>query len=427
VTATTRIRAALSDVMLRGLKPPAKGRIELFDTVAPGLEARLTTHGVLTFSTVVRTRDGERPRLTLGRYPEITLAQARKWARDQRAAVRLGTNPAAEQRAARAARAAQDARPTVAARLAEWQNAKAADWKPGYAAGVQRMAEKFINPALGDVALVDISRAQWIKLVSDVRAPRQKSRKPSASTATWLYTTLSSFLSHAEAVGWIEAHPLPRKGLIKVAPKVTPRERVLSDAELVAVWQASAKRSPKMKAFIRLSFLSGARQDEVANIAKGEIDLAASCWTIPAERTKNARAITIPLGTLARAELAAVWPDEPAGDTYRLLGAVTGGGLAGFSSLKRRVDADLKAAGHTLKPWRWHDLRRTVRTGLSRLGVNDTVAELAVNHISVMSGLRGTYDRHDYGQEIIDALTKWQDHVRALLRENVLPFSRATA
>jgi integrase len=438
MTTTTRIRAALSDVMLRGLKPPTKGRIELFDTVAPGMEARLTSHGVLTFSTVVRTRDGERPRLTLGRYPGVTLAQARKWARDQRAAVRLGANPAAEERTARAARTAQDARPTVAARLTVWQDAKAAGWKPRYAAEVRRMADKIIGPTLGAHALADVTRADWMKLVADVRTkgtPRGKpadlrkatKRKPAPATASWLYSTASSFLSHAEAMGWIEQHPLPRKGLVTVAPRVAARERVLTDPEVVALWHASAKRTPKTCCFIRLLLLTGAREDEVANIAKGEIDRAAGRWTIPIERAKNAREITVPLNDLAQAELAAIWPDDRAGDGYRLLGAIDGGGFSGFSGLKRRVDRDLAAAGHQFAPWRWHDLRRTVRTGLSRLGVNETVAELAVNHVTVLSGLRGVYDRHSYAQEIIDALAAWQGHIAALPGDNVLPFAQRSA
>ncbi len=433
------LRTQLSDAALRALKPPTKGRIELQDTLVPQLWARLTSTGALTFSIVTRTRDGRQVRPTLGQWPTLPLAQARKQARDLLAAIRTGADPTAEKEAARQAHAAIGARPTVAQRLTEWQAAKAGEWKPRYAAEVRRVADRIIGPVLGDRALAGVLRADWMQLIADVRTkgtPRSKpadtrkkapKRRPAPGTAAWLYSTASSFLSHGEAMGWIGEHPLPRKGLVTVAPRVAARDRALSDAEVAALWRVSAQRSPKTRCFIRLLLLTGARQDEAANIAKGEIDRAAGRWTIPQERTKNAREITVPLSPLALAEFAAIWPDDGAGEAYRLLGGIDGGGFAGFSGLKRRVDRDLAAAGHHLAPWRWHDLRRTVRTGLSRLGVNETVAELAVNHVTVLSGLRGVYDRFEYFEEILAALTAWQNHIAALLGENVVPFARVTA
>jgi integrase len=428
------LRTQLSDAALRALKPPKNGRIELQDALVPQLWARFTSAGVMTFSILTRTRDGRQVRPTLGQWPTLSLAEARRQAKDMLAAIRTGADPTAEKEAARKARAGNEARPTVTQRLAEWQAAKAGEWKPRYGAEVRRMAEKIIEPQLGDHALLDVGRADWMKLVADVRSkgtPRAPDDRkvpkprPAPATASWVYSTASSFLSHAEAMGWIEVHPLPRRGLTKVAPKVASRDRVLSDSEVVALWQASAKRSAKTRCFIRLLLLTGAREDEAANIAKGEIDRAAGRWVISAERTKNAREIVVPLNNLALAEIAAIWPDDGAGDDYRLLGGIKGGGFSGFSGLKRRLDRDLAAAGHRFEPWRFHDLRRTCRTGLSRLGINETVGELAVNHVTVLSGLRGVYDRHDYAQEIIDALTTWQGHVSVLLGENVLAFPRA--
>jgi integrase len=395
------LRTQLSDATLRALKPPSKGRIELQDTLVPQLWARLTSAGTLTFSIITRTRDGRQVRPTLGQWPTLSLAQARKDARDTLAAIRAGADPTAEREAARKAHATAEAQPTVAQRLTEWQDAKAGEWKPGYACEVRRMADRIIGPVLGDRALADVTRADWMQLVSDVRTkgtPRSKpaspdtrktpKRKPAPGTASWLYATASSFLSHAEAMGWIEAHPLPRKGLTKIAPKVASRDRVLSDTEVIALWRASAKRSPKSRCFIRLLLLTGCRQDEAANVAKGEIDRDAGRWVIPCERTKNAREITVPLNDLALAELAAIWPDERAGDGYRLLGAIDGGGFAGFSALKRRIDRDLTAAGHQLAQWRWHDLRRTVRTGLSRLGpAEKQTNRVAAKNAGIESGI----------------------------------------
>jgi hypothetical protein len=123
-----------------------------------------------------------------------------------------------------------------------------------------------------------------------------------------------------------------------------------------------------------------------------EIDIDAARWTIPSKRTKNGVGYTLPLCALALAEIKAAGP--------ALLG------FSGFSKLKKALDEHSGVSG-----WRLHDLRRSMRTGLSRLGVPREIAEASVNHISGRSGLVGTYDRHDYADEIIEAIGRWQAHV----------------
>jgi integrase len=226
-----------------------------------------------------------------------------------------------------------------------------------------------------------------------------------------LYRVASSFLNHAEAAGWIDTPLLPRKGASRLAPPPPPRERALSEAELAAIWTASATEPPKPRAFIRLMILTGCRRAEAAGIATGEVDRAAGIWRLPAKRSKNRRAHVMPLCGLALAELDAVWPEhaEEAGDDWRLLGA-HGSAFVGFSKLKKRIDAKANIA-----PWCWHDLRRTVRTGLARLGVDRLHAERALNHVSGQSRVERTYDTHDYEAETLAALRRWQAYVASLV------------
>jgi integrase len=233
---------------------------------------------------------------------------------------------------------------------------------------------------------------------------------------------VSSFLNHAEAAGWIPLALLPRKGAATLAPQPSARARVLSDAELADVWTASEGLGEKPRAFVRLLILTAARRDEVAGIRAGEIDLEAGLWRLPAERTKNGQAITLPLGALALAELRAVWPAEPPGPDWRLLGRFAGEAFSGFSRVKARLDGALaeararRAAGaDPPAPWRIHDLRRTARTGMTRLGVPKDHAEAALNHVSSRSALERTYDRHDYAPEVLAALRTWQAYVAGLV------------
>ncbi len=399
----------LNDACLRGLKPPERGRLEVWDTRVVGLVLRLTPTGAASWSVRARTRDGKRTRPTLGAWPALGIADARKRALVHLAAIHGGADPVAQKRAARADRAAREAEPTVAERVAEWLAAREADrakpLKPRTAAEYRRTMERDVLPRIGGRPLRETTREDWTRLVA-------AKRRGAPAMASLLYRCASAFLGHAEAHGWVAASPLPRKGLAAIAPPLAARERVLTDEELHALWRASEALNPKPRAFVRLLILTAAREMEVADIAAGEVDLSAGRWTLPVGRTKNGTPHTVPLCPLALAEVAVVWPGQgaPAAPRRRLLGAIDGGGLRGFSKLKARLDALSGVTG-----WRWHDLRRTARTGMTRLGVPRDHAEAAINHVSGRSALERTYDRHDYAGEIVSALGCWQAHVARLV------------
>lgn len=415
----------LTDAFLRTVRPPAKGRIELRDKRVPGLVLRITSTGVATWSVRTRTKNGKQTRPALGTWPHTGIAEARKAAMAAIAAIQAGGDLIAEKQQARAERKAKAAERTVVERLKEWREAKEADtakpWSSRYASEVSRIAKRDIEPKLGKRLLAETTRADWAGLVA-------AKRKAAPAMAASLFRTVSSFLGHAEAHGWIAAPLLPRKGAATLAPAPAPRERSLTDAELVEVWQAAGSEPPKLRAFVRLLVLDAARELEAADIAVGEIDWSAGRWTIPGTRTKNKEPITLPLCPLALAELRAAMPNEDVGAEYRLLGRIRGSGFRGFSKLKSRLDGRIAAArrqaadeaGTKMVPmprWRWHDLRRTARTGMTKLGVPREHAEAALNHLSARSTLERTYDRYDYGPEIVAALSKWQAHVSDLVKE----------
>ena len=401
------MRRDLSDAWLRALKPPISGRLELRDARVMGLVLRITSTGVATWSVRTRTRDGKQTRPALGTWPAMGIAEARRAALAALAAVQSGADPVADRRKERQARRASLQEATVTTRLAEWQADRISNpvnpWSDRYAAEVERAAAHDILPRLGARKLVDTTRADWTGLVA-------AKRKAAPAMAASLYRLASAFLTHAEASGWIEHNPLPRRGAGTLAAPPAPRERVLTDAEVLAVWKAADREPPKLRAFVRLLILTAAREAEVAQIAAGELDLAAARWTIPAERAKNGRAYTVPLCPLALAEVRTVWPNATPGPGVRLLGRSGASGFTGFSRLKERIDA---ASG--VQAWRWHDLRRTARTGMARLGISGEHAEAAINHVSFRSKLVRTYDRHDYAAEVIAALGAWQSNVAQLV------------
>jgi integrase len=180
-----------------------------------------------------------------------------------------------------------------------------------------------------------------------------------------------------------------------------PRDRTFTDDELTALWQAIAKLPELPRAYFRVILLTGARRNEVRGMAWSELDLDAALWRLPAARNKSARSFELPLSAPVVETLRALPRIGP------MVFALDGKRPMTVHQLIERVRRD---AG--LLDVRLHDLRRTLRTGLAKLGVSFEVAERVLNH--AMPGLQAVYDRHDYAREKRIALTLWAEHVLGL-------------
>lgn len=213
-----------------------------------------------------------------------------------------------------------------------------------------------------------------------------------------------------------------RRGALDVNPwqstprpaRETARDRVLTDAEVGDLWHAAGAMDALWAAILRLLLLTGQRRGEVAGMLWAEVDLTANIWTLPGERTKNGKSHTVPLSADALAVLRQV---------KRWAGAVlTHEGArrtvpSGFGRTKGRLDAVMlraaEEAGRMMAPWTVHDIRRTVATGLQRLGVKLEVTEAVLNHVSgSRAGIVGVYQRHGWDREKAEAMDAWAAHVR---------------
>jgi integrase len=172
-----------------------------------------------------------------------------------------------------------------------------------------------------------------------------------------------------------------------------------------------------LRAFLRLLLATGCRLSEAAGIAVDEIDPVAAVWRLPARRTKNRKPHMMPLPSALLTELEALMPEGERSRLhgYRLLGHTHGGALTGFGKIKAAIDAK-----SGVSDWRFHDLRRTVRTRLAALGVAPDIAERCLNH-STATSLEATYNRHNYEAEILAALKRWQSHLTTLVDESSAP------
>jgi integrase len=192
-----------------------------------------------------------------------------------------------------------------------------------------------------------------------------------------------------------------------------PRERVLTDAEIVAFWRGCDSIGAPFGSCFQTMLLTGARLREVASMTRAKLD-DDGVWTVPGSRTKNGRSLTLTLPPLAR-EIIGNLPVIEGGFVFTTTGRTP---ISGFSRAKHDLDAAVaKSAGRAV-PFRLHDLRRTFVTGLAALGVALPVVERAVNHVSgSFGGVAGVYNKHDYRAEVAEALRRWATHVEGLVAE----------
>lgn len=193
-----------------------------------------------------------------------------------------------------------------------------------------------------------------------------------------------------------------------------PRQRALSDTELQAFLAdpTAATRFARLGRVITLLLLTGQRRGELAAARWSHIDLKAKTWKIPAENSKNGREQLVPLSAWAVEEFEHL--KKRAGRSVWVLPAKDPAQHLDPKLLSRGVAKNLerfKKIG--IKPFTLHDLRRTCRTGLSRLKVASHVAEMCIGHSQAK--LLATYDVHEYIDEKRAALNLWADHLRTLM------------
>jgi integrase len=356
----------------------------------PGFGIRLRGQGK---HYIVQYRVGRRQhRESLGDTRKITLDQARTVARRKFAEVALGTDPAAEKAKVRAANAVRALTLNVAAeRYLDYKKDRLSRSSLNSA---QRHFHTHFAPLLNR-PLADITRKEIAARLQEII------KEYGATAAARARSTLLTLFVWAMKEGLIEGNQNP------VALTNDPlggvdnsRDRVLSDAELAKVWNACGGDQDFNK-IIKLLILTGCRRDEIGSLKWSAID--DGVLTIPAARSKNRKAHSLTLPPLALDILKSI----PRREGRDYLFGQRGGGYSRWSfytTVLRNRLGDMPA-------FRLHDLRRTFRTGLGRLGIPSHVAELAINH--TRQGIQAVYDRHTYEREIGQALALWADHVLA--------------
>jgi integrase len=261
-------------------------------------------------------------------------------------------------------------------------------------AEVQRIVEKEMLPAWGHRSIRDIRRHDILVLVDAIVD------RGSVTMARRFMAYVHRLFRWSVSRGIIESNPaadLPKPG------RETRRDRVLSDKELGRVWNAAETLGWPYGAAIQLLILTGSRRAEISELEWSELN--GETIELKGVRTKNGEPHSIPLSKPALQVLERV--PRMAGSEY-VFGKPLRSGA--WSTIKYKFDS----AG--ISDWRLHDLRRTVATGLQKLGVNLQTIEAVLGHTSgSRSGVVGVYQRHSFDAEKRAALDAWGKHVTELV------------
>ena len=383
-------RIRLTKSAIDALPTPASD-VVYWDAGCPGFGVKVTPKGRKVFIVLYRTGGGgsKLRKYTIGPYGRVTLHQARVAAQKVFAAKLDGRDPASEKREAK--------RRVVADRVEDLLETFIAQHLSQNCSGgeISRLLRREVGKPWAGRSIHEITKRDVVELVSAIE---QRGAPVAANKAL---KSVKTFLRWC--VGRAVLDQSPADG-VPLPAKEVARDRVLNDKELAQVILGARQIGGRYGAIVELLALTGQRREEVAGLQREELDLAHRVWTIPKQRTKNAKAHVVHLSDQSVAVL------KRADQRGPLLGTKP---FRDFSRAKRLLDQVSGVAG-----WRLHDLRRTCVSGMARLGIPPHIADKILNHnAGTISGVAAVYQRHEFLSERREALERWGTHVAHIVAE----------
>lgn len=362
----------------RAKAAPGAERTLFWDLAMPSFALMVTRSGHKSF--VVQYRHHGRSRRMKIRHAQ-NVTEARKQARALLGEVAKERDPLAERR--KAAAAAGDSFKSIAESYFASSKVKALRGTERVRADLERL----VFPRLGARPIVEIGRSDITRVLDKIETENGPGMADAvlghiSKVCSWHATRRDHFRS-----------PIVR-GMRRTSAAERARKRVLDDAEIRALWRATAPPASPHDYLVRLLLLTGVRRNELA-LAKWD-EISGAEWIIPADRMKGKveHLVTLPKMALDLLDQIPRLNSNP-----HILPNQIGGPFVSFSDAKDRLN---EASGVT--GWRLHDLRRTARSLMSRAGVPPDHAEACLAHKK--PGVKGIYDRHEYKIERAAALEK---------------------
>jgi integrase len=397
---------ASARALLSSLEPLPKSYDRVhFDKDLPGYGLRVRGSGV--HSLMVQYAIGGRSRrVVIGKLGSIEPGKAYATAKDLLAEARLGDDPAAAKRLART-RAAE----TFGALLPRFLERQRVKNTARSFQETERHLTKHCRSFHG-ISVKQIDR----RTIGERLAEIEKRSGPAA--ANRVRASLSAFFMWLAREGYVDTNPV---AFTNKAIENGAREHFPSDGELCSIWQTlhgTPGPSGGYDAIVKLLLLTGLRRDEIGGLCWSEVDFGDATILLPSTRTKSRREHTIPLSGLALQILKAQPHRTNSDGTPRehVFGNGHDRGFQGWSKAKHELDARIAEAGHVVRPWVLHDLRRALSTAMhERFRIPPHIVESILCHVK--AGVAGVYNRAEYLDERRAALERWSAHIADLLVE----------
>lgn len=402
------MKVKLTERHLRSTATPATGRVVLTDTDRPGLRFRVTASGSRSFLFEKKVKGGRRIAITIGTYPELSLAEARAEALRIEVEAQAGIDRvkrAEEERAAQAAAAAQARMVGDLLEVYISQHIRV-NLKPGRPRQERERQLRACLAHLMDVRIGDLKRADLQRIVDG------KASEGKQVMANRLRAIVCAFTAWCWRRDYMEVDPGAK---VQKAAKERPRTRTPSPMELREIWAATFDMGRIWGPMIRLLILTGQRRSEIAEMQWDWINSSARQLEIP--NSKNNRPHLIHLSDAALAELASVRKDQDAaGIKSRFVFTTTGrtpvsGTSKAIERLRDRINATRLANGQSeMAHWTIHDMRRSMATALAGAGFSEGVVDRIQNHVAAgsrPSQVSAVYQLNEMLGERARALNHW--------------------
>ena len=351
---------------------------------------------------------GRKRRMTLGKHPHCSLADARKLHRDALRILESGKDPALEKQKEKIiARDSATVNGLIEEYLEKWAKPNKRSWKAD-----ERTLNTDVKPLWGKLKASDISRRDVVLLLDKIK---ERGSPIAANRTLACIRRMYNFGIERDLIT-----TSPCVAVKAVAPE-NRRDRLLSEDEIRIVWQALDQTtnqdnplhiihmSPETKLVLKLQIVTAQRKGEVVCAEWSEFDLVDGFWTIPVAKAKNKQTHRVPLSSLAIELLADV--KKLSGDSQYLFPAK----LKNTHITRTSVDhAVRRSSFHNIEAWTPHDCRRTVASHLTAMGISRLVVSKILNH-SENNSVTAIYDRHSYDNEKRQALEAWANKLREIV------------
>jgi integrase len=427
------------------------GRLEIWDTYLPDFGYRATQRGTGSFFVMFRLA-GQRRRMTIGRYPLMSLSEARDAGKQALGLVREGVSPeehlAAERAASEAAEAEQHAVEEKKQRDRDHRSFDliVADHILKHHRGilrgnvpkeppnnrswreVERVFKIYVLPRWGARDIATIRRSDVARLISEVQV--ENGPVMANRVLAHIRKLFNWAMLQPELIDVLEASPVVRG----MAPSVEiARDRFLSPEEIRWLWAAAEVIGYPFGPCVQLLLVTGQRRDEVSSMTWAQLDVENRLWTLLAQSTKAKRRHEVPLSDLALAIIEAIPRQE--GSPY-LFTTTLRTPISGFSRAKNLIDATIAewrqkpegvgmrpgdgTVSHFQEPWRFHDLRRTVATRLEdNLSTPKALISAILNHAE--GGATAVYTRGQLREQKFAAMQAWGSYLTKLNEQPQAP------